>query len=201
MRPDKEILQLLEINLTKNDFEFDGQFYLQISGTAMGKVFAPSYANVFMAQWKEGALASCPKRPLHYFRYLDDIWGVWFHTEAEFYQFLDKLNQHRDSIKLPATFNPDSIDFLDTTTFKGPNFGEKRRLDVKVFFKETDSHSLLYTTSYHANHTFAGLVKSQLLRFKRICTRQEDFKVAVKILFPFEQGLYFHHVTSVSQNI
>ncbi|XP_038579870.1 uncharacterized protein LOC119906607, partial [Micropterus salmoides] len=32
-RPDRELLQLLEINLTKNDFEFNGQFFLQIKGT------------------------------------------------------------------------------------------------------------------------------------------------------------------------
>ncbi|XP_047670388.1 uncharacterized protein LOC113662967 isoform X6 [Tachysurus fulvidraco] len=35
-RPDDLILQLLEINLTRNDFEFDKQCYLQIQGTAMG---------------------------------------------------------------------------------------------------------------------------------------------------------------------
>lgn len=39
-RPDKELLQLLEINLMRNDFEFNGEFYLQIKGTAMGKKFA-----------------------------------------------------------------------------------------------------------------------------------------------------------------
>lgn len=182
-RPDKEILQLLEINLTRNDFEFDDQFYLQVRGTAMGCRFAPSYANIFMCQWETEALASCSKRPLHYYRYLDDIWGVWEHTKEEFYHFLDKLNQHSDSIKLTATLSNDTIDFLDTTTFKGPNFNQTHKLDIKVFFKETDSHSLLYRTSYHPKHTFAGLVKSQLLRFKRICTRQEDFKMATKTLF------------------
>lgn len=45
-RPDEQILKLLEINLTRNDFEFNGKYYLQIKGTAMGKRFAPSYANV-----------------------------------------------------------------------------------------------------------------------------------------------------------
>ncbi|XP_024120094.1 uncharacterized protein LOC112141232 [Oryzias melastigma] len=45
-RPDEEILQLLEINLTKNDFEFNGHFFLQIKGTAMGKKFAPAYAKI-----------------------------------------------------------------------------------------------------------------------------------------------------------
>lgn len=133
-RPDKELLQLLEISLTRNDFEFDDQVYLQVRGTAMGHVYAPAYANIFMAQWETGALASCPLRPLYYFRYLDDIWGVWNHTEAEFYQFLDKLNQYSDSIKLTATLSLDSIDFLDTTTFKGPHFTDTLKLDLRVFF-------------------------------------------------------------------
>lgn len=90
---------------------------------------------------------------------------------------------HRQSIKLKATLNPDSIEFLDTTTYKGKDFAEELRLEVKVFFKETDTHALLFKTSYHPKHTFAGLMKSQLLRFERICTRHEDFKEAVKVLF------------------
>ncbi|KAL0149653.1 hypothetical protein M9458_055041, partial [Cirrhinus mrigala] len=55
-RPDDFILKLLEINLTKNDFEFDSKFYLQIKGTAMGKRFAPSYANIYMAHWEQTAV-------------------------------------------------------------------------------------------------------------------------------------------------
>lgn len=55
-RPEKELLQLLHINLTRNDFEFENKFFLQIKGTAMGKKFAPAYANIFMAQWEELAL-------------------------------------------------------------------------------------------------------------------------------------------------
>lgn len=72
-RPDKQILQLLEINLTHNDFVFNEKFYLPVKGTAMGKRFAPSYANIFMANWEEEALAKCPKQPLHYLRYLGDL--------------------------------------------------------------------------------------------------------------------------------
>lgn len=99
----------------------------------MGRTFAPSYANIYMYHWEMGALASCPKRPLHYYRYLDDIWGVWEHTEEEFYQFLDKLNQHSDSIKLTATLSSDSIEFLDMTTFKGPNFGKTQTRYQSIF--------------------------------------------------------------------
>ena len=39
-RPDQELLDLLQLNLTHNDFVFDGQIFLQIKGTAMGKRFS-----------------------------------------------------------------------------------------------------------------------------------------------------------------
>jgi len=182
-RPDKELLQLLEINLTRNDFEFNGDFFLQIKGTAMGKKFAPAYANIFMAEWETSALSSCQKTPEHYFRYLDDIWGVWSHSKEDFDSFVTTLNNHNKSISLKYITSYTSVDFLDTTTFKGINFHNTHQLDAKVFFKETDTHALLHKTSHHPNHTYAGLVKSQLLRFHRICSNRDDFIMATKTLF------------------
>lgn len=96
---------------------------------------------------------------------------------------LNTLNNQNPSIKLKATTHPSSVDFLDTTTFKGPLFLTHLHLDVRVFFKDTDTHALLHKSSFHPKHTFAGLIKSQLLRFQRICTGQEDFREATKVLF------------------
>lgn len=76
-----------------------------------------------------------------------------------------------------------SIDFLDTTVYKNPNFNQDGKLETKVFFKKTDTHALLYKTSFHPRHTYKGLVKSQLLRFHRICSNARDFREAVEILF------------------
>lgn len=182
-RPDEELIRLLDINLNRNDFEFNGEFFLQIKGTAMGKKFAPAYANIFMAEWEASALAECHRRPLHYFRYLDDIWGVWTHSEDEFRDFEASLNNHNPSITLKSTISFESVDFLDTTTYKGPDFNSSHKLDIKVFFKETDTHALLHKRSFHPRHTYSGLVKSQLLRFSRICTQERDFREATRILF------------------
>lgn len=99
-RPDAELLQLLDINLTRNDFMFDNQYYLQVKGTAMGKKFAPAYANLFMANWEKEAIAKCKKKPAQYLRYLDDIWGVWTGSKLEFQEFVDTLNSHDPSITL-----------------------------------------------------------------------------------------------------
>lgn len=182
-RPDDELLQLLEINLTRNDFVFNGQYYLQVKGTAMGKRFAPAYANIFMATWEGEALEKCPKKPFIYLRYLDDIWGIWTGSIAEFEAFVEILNSQDSSIAVEYQIDSVQIDFLDTTVYKGPNFTLNHRLDIKVHFKSTDTHALLYKTSWHPKHTFRGIVKSQLIRFQRICTQQSDFMEAVRILF------------------
>ncbi|GAA6088093.1 uncharacterized protein LOC105009030 isoform X1 [Tachysurus ichikawai] len=162
-RPDDIIMDLLELNLTKNDFEFNGEFHLQVKGTAMGKKFAPAYANIYMAHWGQTALAKCSKLPTYYFRYLDDICGVWDHMQEQFLEFVAILNNHRDTIKLKHTLHRSQVDFLDTTTYKGKDFNNTGKLDIKVFFKETDSHALLHGDSYHPKHTFRGIIKAQTL--------------------------------------
>ena len=173
-RPDKEVLELLRINLEGNDFEFDGKWYLQIYGTSMGKLFAPHYADIFMAHWEQEALAKCPIQPLVYLRFLDDIFIIWLGTKAEFYEFLEILNQHHHSIKLKAEFNEASVDFLDTTIYKGTRFQNCNMLDTKVYVKPTDSSELLHMDSNHPKHTFPGIVYSQILRIFRISSGIED---------------------------
>lgn len=181
-RPDTHLLQLLEINLTRNDFQFDDKNYLQIRGTAMGKRFAPSYANIYMAAWEEEALKLCPVKPLIYLRFLDDIWGVWTDTKDNFDLFIHTLNSHHTCINIKHSIDITQINFLDTITYKGPTFSQTNTLDIKMYFKDTDTHALLHRRSFHPRHVFGGIVKSQLLRFSRICTRAEDFWEATRTL-------------------
>lgn len=109
-RPDEDILQLLEICLTYNDFLFDGQNYLQIHGTAMGHRYAPSYANLYVSEWERGTLEKCPLQPLFYFHFLDDIIGAWGHGEEKFLQFIHILNHHHPTIKVKHNLNSNQID-------------------------------------------------------------------------------------------
>jgi len=182
-RPTLEITRLLSNMLRNNDFCFNNEWYLQVGGTAMGKKFAPNYANIFMAEWEAGALNKCSKKPKCYLRYLDDIFIIWQHSKEEFTDFFNTLNSHHPNIKLKANIGENSISFLDVTIFKGEKFRQTGKLDTKVYFKPTDTHELLHKSSYHPPHTFKGIVKSQIIRFKRICTSDSDFNEACQILF------------------
>ena len=52
-----EINRLLELSLLHNDFVLDDLWFLQTSGNAMGKRYAPSFANIFMASLEDYALS------------------------------------------------------------------------------------------------------------------------------------------------
>ena len=182
-RPEKEILELLELSLNCNDFLFNNQWYLQVSGTAMGKKFAPAYANLDMAVFEEEVLSMANQKPLAYFRFLDDIFIIWPHSLEHFNQFFDLLNNHRQSIKFQYTISESSVDFLDVTVYKGQKYMHEQILDTKVFFKPTDTHELLHKSSFHPKHTFAGIIKSQIMRFWRISSDTHNFDLACSTLF------------------
>ena len=182
-RPDPELQQLLELSLLHNDFNFNNEWFLQISGTAMGKKFAPNYANIFLAEWERTALLQCPLKPTCFLRFLDDIFIIWPYSLAEFGTFFEILNNNHPTIKLKSTIDLYSTNFLDITIFKGPTYNSSRILDTKVYFKPTDTHRLLHKTSYHPGHTFKGILKSQILRYHRICSNPADFEHSIKLLF------------------
>ena len=72
------LIDLLRIVLTMNNFQFNGENFLQIGGTAMGTKVAPSYANLFMSNLEEKMLGSYDKQPTIWLRYIDNIFFIWF---------------------------------------------------------------------------------------------------------------------------
>jgi hypothetical protein len=69
----ESLIKLLDLVLTKNNFMFNGQNYVQVSGTAMGTKLAPGYANLFMADFEEQHVFTHHIQPLFYGRFIDDI--------------------------------------------------------------------------------------------------------------------------------
>ena len=87
----------------------------------------------------------------------------------EFYKFVKILNTHHPSITVKA-----ELSFLDKVVYKGNRFKETGTFDTKAYFKPTDTLELLHKKSHHPNHTFKGLIKSQILRYVRICNNKQD---------------------------
>ena len=68
-----DIVKMAEFVLKNNYFQFNDKVKQQISGTAIGTKFAPTYACVFMDQVETDFLRAQEKVPLVWFRYIDNI--------------------------------------------------------------------------------------------------------------------------------
>ena len=170
------LVQLLELVLKLNNFQFNGDNYLQIGGTAMGTRLAPSLANLFMDRLERRMLDGYPLKPMVWFRFIDDIFYSWCHGENEHKKWLDHLNSQHEKIKFTAEWSKNQINFLDTTI----KIDQSGKLIADLYKKPTDSNSYLNYNSAHPPNCKKSLPYSQLLRIKRICTKQTDFEKHAK---------------------
>ena len=166
------IIDLLRLVLTNMNFEFNGEHYLQIGGTAMGTALAPNYANLFMDRFETKALAGYPIKPLVWKRFIDDVFCIWTHGVEAFKEFTKYLNSIHPSIKFTYEFSEEKIDFLDTTV----KLDENRRLITTLYNKPTDTHLYLDFTSAHPKTVMDKGPYGQYLRLRRICTLDKDFE-------------------------
>ena len=60
---DPETTKIAEVCLWSTFFSFQGEFYEQVSGAAMGSPLSPIVANLFMENFEKKALASFPLSP------------------------------------------------------------------------------------------------------------------------------------------
>jgi len=184
-RPDLYLLQLLQIVLTKNDFTFNGRTYLQTCGCPMGKNMGPSLANIYLLEFDDSAMNGFHLKPQLYFRYFDDIFCLWQHGRDNLELYMTFLNHLIPDIKLEFTTHIFQISFLDVSIYKSwDNHTNTLQLLTTVYFKPTDTHALLHKSSHHPQHTFSGILKSQLIRYKYITSSWEDFLETVHIVFP-----------------
>jgi hypothetical protein len=56
---------------------FNGQFYGQTDGVAMGSPLSPVIANFYMEDYEKETFGSAPLKPRCWFRYVDDTFVIW----------------------------------------------------------------------------------------------------------------------------
>ena len=168
---------LLEHILKKNYFEFNNEYYLQISGTAMGTRCAPNYAIIFMAELEEQFLARITLKPRIWKRFIDDIFIIWNHGETALQDLLQQLNTFHPTIKFTEEHSEFGISFLDTFTYINGS-----KLKTRVYHKPTDNKQYLHYSSCHPLQQKNAIPYSLLVRAKRICTEESHFISEVRMI-------------------
>ena len=128
------------------NFEFNGDHYLQIGGTAMGTALAPNYANLFMDRFETKALENWPIKPLLWIRFIDDLFCLLQHGSDQLNKFVKYWNEIHDTIKFTHEVSDSEIAFLDTTV----KFDTDNSLYTTLYEKPTDTCT--FTTPQHTIH-------------------------------------------------
>ena len=165
------IVDLLQMVLKKNNFQFNGDHYLQIGGTAMGTRLAPSYACLYMSVLEEELLELHEYKPKVWLRFIDDIFFIWEHGPDRLKTWIDHLNTAHPTIKFTSETSTERVNFLDTTII----IDHDGKLYTDLYCKDTDSHSYLHFESAHPDNCKNSLPYSQMLRIKRICSKRTDY--------------------------
>ncbi len=144
------LLALLTHVLELNNLQFNGENFIQVGDAAMGTRVAPSFANVFMAEFEKKFMSIYPLQPRFYKRYIDDCVALFTHGQEELDRWISYLNQCHSSIKFTVEQSEDSINFLDTKINIGK---ETSTLWTDLYTKPTDSHNYLHFGSAHLSHS------------------------------------------------
>ena len=175
-QPNTDVLiSLLEIVLKNNIFEFNGKCFIQLQGTAMGTKLAPAYANISMDRLEQTILSSTTLNPSYYKRYIDDIFMLWPHSITDLMNFITNLNNYHPLIKFTFEHSHKQITFLDVNVFKGPNFHNTNKLDVKTHIKPTNKQAYVHAKSCHPPGTSKGIIIGEMKRYLRTNSIAESF--------------------------
>jgi hypothetical protein len=175
------LLSFLSLVLNRNEFEFDGKFYKQVKGCAMGTPCAPNFANIFMDYIETMLLREAPGPiPFVWWRFIDDIFAIWTHSRQELDEFLLHINSAHPSIKFTYEISDSEVHFLDVTVSKTDT-----GISTAVYTKPTAAHLYLDYQSNHPISTKKAIPYSQALRIRKICSTDHMFETQVAELVNF----------------
>ena len=169
----RDIMLLLEFCLKNTYFSFQGQFYEQVEGAAMGSPVSPIVAaNLCMEYLEQKALSTAPHPSRFWHRYVDDTFVI--HKEANKHGFLQHVNSVDPAIRFTVEDNKEdgSIPFLDNIV-KPEADGS---LSITVYRKPTHTDQYLQWDSHHHLSAKFSVIQTLSHRASTVCSNPSCFK-------------------------
>ena len=109
-----------------------------------------------MAALEENILNKVKKKPIFWWRYMDDIFLIWEHGEELLKEYINEINSFYPTIEFAADWSKEKVNFLDVAvTFNNSV------LSTDLFFNPTDTHRFLDPTSCHLYHCKKAYLKGK----------------------------------------
>ncbi|XP_072046899.1 uncharacterized protein [Amphiura filiformis] len=171
----KYMEKLLTLVLFRNAFEFNGQYFLQTSGTPMGLRSSVSLS-CLVANKLVQKILHMDEHVISFHVYMDDSLLMWSGSQEQLEIFVSKINDLHPSLKFTHVASENEIQFLDLTIYKGVRFLSSNILDIKCFTKPTETWGYLDRSSCHNPSVFKGFIKGELIRLIRNSSDKKSFE-------------------------
>ena len=171
------VLELLDLVLNENFFQFNKKFYHQKHGIAMGTPCACTVADTFICFFMEKALKDIKLKPFFYKQYRDDGIGFWHHGLSELDKFVTHLNTLHPTIKFTMTTG-NSVNYLDTIL----SINSHQKIESQTYYKSTATFDYLHPNSNHPKHCKENISLSQNIRHIRNCTKFSTYNYHIQLL-------------------
>ena len=173
-----ELNKLLVICTQESHFQFNGQFYDQIDGVAMGSPLGPLFANIFMSHIEKNHMSKLRELGVNiWLRYVDDIFAT-LQNKKQAHAILAFLNSLHPQLKFTTESETNkTLSFLDTTVRR-----DIGKYSTTVYHKKTFTGVYLNWFSLTAKRYKIGLIKGLLSRICKICSTNEDRDLEIEKL-------------------
>ena len=158
------ILRLSRFVMQNNYFSYDGQFYHQIRGGAMGSPLTLTMANCYMFFFEQDICRQINNSGGLYVRYIDDIFLAINWPFRHLSKQIERWNKFDLNIRLSASISS-KVDFLDLHIENSNGY-----LQTKVFHKPSYEPYYLPFNSIHPLHLKKNIPFTMLLRALRYCS-------------------------------
>ncbi|XP_045535026.1 uncharacterized protein LOC123721196 [Papilio machaon] len=163
-----EYAKLLEHCLVTSYFLYNGQYYKQIDGVAMGSPVAPVVANIWMEHFENIAITATPSPVKLWKRYVDDVFCIMRGNQADIECYLSYLNSIHDKIKFTCEVEKErKLPFLDVLVKVRPDGS----LGHSVYRKPTHTDRYLHASSHHHPLHLNAVVTSLVNRAHDLCDK------------------------------
>ena len=145
----------------------------------MGTACTPSCVNIFMDRFEQKHIYPYIKNKGNlYLEYIDDIFFICKGTEVDLRNLFNEINKKHPSIRLDQKYSKSEIEFLNVLFYKN----EQQRQQTTPFKKKADRQSYLHSKSDNPTSLKNSTPYSQVLRVKRICSKNSEFECNCKVL-------------------
>ena len=189
--PTDALVQLAELVLNLNSFEFDNKHYQQVGGIAMGTKMGPNYACLFVGYVERKMFEDYKGNKTQlYKRYIDDVFGASSGTWQNLENSIEFCSAYHPSLKCTFGISESSFSVLNLCLSISD-----ARITTTICYKPTDTHS-----SSHPLHCKKAIPYSQFLCLRRICWDNDEYVAKSKEMASFfENREYPRSVVTNSQ--